>query len=191
MIEIKRSKIRRNAVEVRPSRIRRQPVVAAPKPPEPRTEEQELIGGVAGIILFAILVAVAIIGISIATITHQDPRAAAHAAQFGQCYNSGVDECVLDGDTIYVGGQRVDVAGIVAPAIQGAKCSDERTRGIESALKLADLLNSGKVTLGDTVRDSDGTLRRRVAVDGKDVAAAMIDAGVTQDRGSGQPDWCS
>ena len=176
-------------VELAPgSRIRRQPVIVQ-KAPEPPSEQQEVIGGIAGILLFAIALAVLIVGVSVATIFHEDPAAAARAAQYGQCYNAAGDNCVLDGDTIYVAGQRVDIAGIAAPKIQGAKCDDERTRGIDSAVQLADLLNGGKVTLGPTVREPDGQVRRKVSVGSRDVGVAMINAGAAREYGDSSG-WC-
>lgn len=177
-------------VELAPgSRIRRQPVPVQ-KTIAPPTPQQEVIGGVAGIVLFAVALAVLIVGVSVATIFHEDPNAAARAAQYGQCYNAEGTNCVLDGDTIYVAGQRVDIAGIAAPKIGGAECPDERTRGIDSAVQLADLLNSGKVTLGPMVREPDGQLRRKVAVRGNDVGLAMIAAGAARDYGDTNG-WCS
>jgi micrococcal nuclease len=172
------------------SRIRRQPVpVAVQKAIAPPTPQEEVIGGIAGIILFAIALVVLIVGVSVATIFHDDPGAAARAAQFGQCYNAEGTNCVLDGDTIYVAGQRVDIAGIAVPKIQGAGCPDERGRGIDSAVQLADLLNSGNVTLGAVVREPDGQVRRKVEVRGNDIGLAMIAAGAARDYGDANG-WC-
>jgi len=215
---------RKQTVQLAPSRIRRQPVPVQ-KAPEPPSPEREVLGGIAGITLFAVALAVLILGVSIATIIHTDPNAAARAARFSQCYDAegsncvldgntiyiqgqkieiaGVaapkiqgaqcdDErsnCVLDGNTIYIQGQKIEIAGVAAPKIQGAQCDDERSRGIDSAVRLADLLNSGKVTVGASVREPDGQLRTRVEVGGNDVATAMINAGMA--RAYGNTDgWC-
>lgn len=181
---------RKQTVELAPgSRIRKQPVPVQ-KAPEPPSPEREVLSGMAGITLFAVALAVLILGISIATIIHTDPNAAARAARFSQCYDAEGSNCVLDGNTIYVQGQKIEIAGVVAPKIQGAQCDDERSRGIDSAVRLADLLNSGKVTLGDTVRGPDGQLRRKVEVGGNDVAATMIGAGMARDPDNSNG-WCS
>jgi len=179
---------RKQTVQLAPSRIRRQPVPVQ-KAPEPPSPEREVLGGIAGITLFAVALAVLILGVSIATIIHTDPNAAARAARFGQCYDAEGSNCVLDGNTIYIQGQKIEIAGVVAPKIQGAQCDDERSRGIDSAVRLADLLNSGKVTVGASVREPDGQLRTRVEVGGNDVATAMINAGMA--RAYGNTDgWC-
>ena len=182
-------KLTKPTVELRPSRIRRQPVPVQ-KTPEPPSPEREVLGGIAGIALFAVALAVLIVGVSVATIFHADPGAAARAARFGQCYDAEGSNCVLDGDTIYLEGQRIEIAGLKAPKIQGAQCDQERSRGIDSAVRLADLLNSGKVTLGPSVREPDGQLRTKVEVGGNDVGTAMINAGMAREYGNTNG-WCS
>lgn len=193
------SKIRRKPVALkpaaRPSRIRRDPVVRidakAAAEAAIESEKREIWGGVAGVIVTAAGVVAAIVAISLVTIFRSDPDAAAKAAQFGQCYNADGGNCVADGETIYIGGQKIVVAGLEAPKIDNAACPQERDRGIDSALQLADLLNHGKVTVGGTVRGPDGQLRRTVEVNGQDVGRAMIDAGAARDPALGSADWCS
>jgi endonuclease YncB( thermonuclease family) len=186
----------RNTVVLKPSRIRRDPVPLSGEPVnqreiEPPSQERQLWGGIAGIVMFAAALAIAIIGISAATFFKPDAAAAAAEARFGQCYNAAGPNCVIDGGTIFAGGQRVAIAGIETPAILDAKCDDERTRGIDAAVRLADLLNRGKVTAGPSFRDEAGREVRKVAVNGDDVGQAMIAAGVAREAGSGKPrGWC-
>ena len=189
---IKRSKTRRQpaAVAVRPSRIRRDPLPVQKKLDKVEiSEEREIWGGVAGILLFAAVLAVGTVGISAATLFHTRSPSAP-PPRFGQCYNSGVADCVLDGDTIYLGGEKVEIAGMATAKIQDASCDHERIRGIDAALQLATLLNKGNVTLGGAVRDSDGQLRQRVEVDGQDVSAAMINSGAAR-AADGDRNWCA
>jgi endonuclease YncB( thermonuclease family) len=187
---------------VRPSRIRREPALApgsrirrAPPPVqkkvEPPSEEREIIGGIAGVVLLAFSIAALIVGISVATIFRNDPAAAARAMRFGQCYNAPGPNCVLDGDTIEFAGEKLQIAGIEAPKIDGARCSNERERGIEAAVRLAYLLNKGKVATAGQVAGPDGQTRTKVEVDGLDVGVAMVNAGVARDSGEGPGDWCS
>jgi len=189
---IRRSKTAKPTVELRPSRIRRQPVREEEKKKLVISEEREIWGGVAGILLFAVALAIATLGVSAATLFHENPAAAAKAAEFQQCYSSDGANCVIDGDTIYVAGEKLAIAGIVAPRIQGARCEDERNQGITAAVQLADLLNSGKVAVGAAVRGPDGQVRRAVAVNGRDVGAAMVDLGAAREAdGGAAPNWCS
>lgn len=185
----------RQTLAVRPSRIRRDPVPlessARVKEAEINSREREMWGGIAGVLLFALAIVVVTIGISVATIFHDDPAAAARTAQFGQCYNAQGPNCVLDGDTIYVGGVKVEIAGMEAPRIRDARCSSERDRGIEAASRLADLLNSGRVTASGTFLDQSGRDVRSVQVKGHDVGEAMISSGLARSyAGAKRQPWC-
>jgi micrococcal nuclease len=191
---IKRSKPRRPVLALAPSRIRREPVRLEPEldpvKAEARARERQMWGGVAGVLLFAAALAVLAIGISAATIFHDDPAAAARATRFGQCYNAEGPNCVLDGGTIYVRGKKVAIAGVDAPQILGARCESERAKGIEAAVRLADLLNSGNVTVSALFRDPYGRLVRKVRVGGDDVGGTLVDARVAREYDGHQQSWC-
>ena len=178
----------------RPSRIRRDPVAlnanVATKPQRPLNyRERELFFGIAGILIFGMLMAAGVIALSIFTVFRDDPAADARAAQFNQCYAAAGPNCVLDGDTIYVGGQRVEIAGMEAPKISDAACDVERDRGIQAATELALLLNSGPVAVGAPFRDSTGRTVSKVEVKGRDVALKMVDQNVAHEANSGLG-WC-
>jgi endonuclease YncB( thermonuclease family) len=146
-------------------------------------------GSVAGVLFFATLIVVAVAGIAAATIFHDDPAAEARELQYDQCYNGG-QNCVVDGGTIYVAGEKVIIARVDAPRIQGARCPEERDRGIDTAVRLANLLNSGEVTLGVPYRDPYGRQVRAVQVKGDDVASRMISTGLAHEYLGGKSSWC-
>lgn len=177
----------------RPSRIRRDPVqinsntLAAPR--RRTSRERELFLGIAGVLIFATGIAAGIIALSIFTVTHPDPDADTRAAQYGQCYNAQGPNCVLDGGTIYMGGERIEIAGMEAPGIADAKCDAEHDRGVDAATQLALLLNSGPVSIGPTFRDQDGRTVRRVEVSNRDIARKMINLDLAHEPGSGLS-WC-
>jgi micrococcal nuclease len=178
----------------RPSRIRREPVRITPdvpaKPQRPMNRrERDLYLGIAGILIFAAVIAIGIIAFSIFTVVRDDPAAEARAAQFGQCYNAQGPNCVLDGGTFYLAGQRVEIAGIETPGILDAKCDREHDRGVDAATQLALLLNSGPVTVGPTFRDQSGRTVRKVEVKGSDLAVKMIGRDLAHEAGSGLS-WC-
>jgi micrococcal nuclease len=176
----------------RPSRIRRDPVtiVGPARRQRPSNQrERDLFFGIAGILVFGTIIAAGIIAFSIFTVLRDDPAADARYARFGQCYNAEGPNCVLDGSTVYVGGERVQIAGIEAPKIADAKCDREHDRGIEAAVQLAQLLNSGPVTLGQPFRDQSGHMVRKVEAKGRDVALNLINQSVAREAGS-SPSWC-
>jgi hypothetical protein len=119
-------------------------------------------------------------------------RTGAMRASFGFCHTGGGTNCVVDGDTFWIGGQKVRIAGIDAPETHPPHCVEEARLGNEATAMLRSLLNSGAVTMTriDRDRDSYGRLLRNVAVDGQDVGEAMISAGVAREYGSGRRPWC-
>jgi len=184
----------RKSIAVRPSRIRREPVrkltEAELQAVEAAKRERELWSGVSGVVLYGAVIAVLAIGIGAATLLYYNPADAAREARFRQCYNGGIN-CVLDGDTIYYERQKVEIAGIETPAIQGSKCGVERNRGIAAAVRLAGLLNSGAVSVSDPFRDQYGRVVQTVEVGGKDVAKAMISARFAREYRGEKRDWCA
>lgn len=187
----------RHTAQLRKSRIRRDPVRLANDPRiERKVEaislERQLWGGVTGILAIAGALVALAIGISIATFSNYDPQAAAaEAARFAQCYNASGPNCVLDGNTVYVDRQKVRIAGLEVPKIQDARCPQERNSGIDAALRLAELLNGGKVTMGPPIRNPSGAEVRKIFVNGDDIAPAMLSAGLARPVGEDNVSWCA
>ena len=177
----------KKTVELRPSRIRRDPAPAERKKLA-RSHELQMWGGVTGITLFAIAITVLILGISAATIQLFTGGENAQSERFGSC--DGGPNCVIDGNTIRIAGETVKIAGMEAPEIQSARCPEQEQRGVKAVQRLADLLNSGKVTTAGDVREPDGELRRKVLVDGSDVGAAMVRTGLARDYDGTKKNWC-
>ncbi len=113
-------------------------------------------------------------------------------ASFSYCKWGGGTNCVVDGDTFYIGGQKVRIAGIDAPETHDYRCGSELALGERAASQLQALLNSGAVTMTGIERDRDryGRLLRNVAVGGQDVGEAMVSAGVAREYGRGRRGWC-
>ena len=190
------------SVAIHPSRIRREPVrVKTPaeiQAEEDAAREREKWRTFGGLAFFAAGIAALAIAVGTFTYSHYDPeKAAAEAGRFRQCYAGPTGNCVLDGDTVRVAGKLsatsrwVDIAGLEAPRIDHAACGDEKTGGIAAAVRLENLLNSGKVTVGDSFLDEYGRTVSAVEVDGKDVAKAMIAAGVARAAIPDKRDWCA
>jgi micrococcal nuclease len=112
--------------------------------------------------------------------------------QFTRCHSGGGTNCVVDGDTFYLAGAKVRIAGIDAPETHPPRCSREARLGSETTETLQALLNSGAVTMTGIGRNRDayGRLLRNVTVDGRDVGQAMIAAGVAREYGRGRRSWC-
>ena len=111
---------------------------------------------------------------------------------FGLCSEGGLTNCVASGDSFYLGGKTVRVAGIEAPQLYGAACPKEAALGRKSAAKLQGLLNSGELEMTKVGQDLDryGLLLRNVAVDGKDVGQVLVSRGLAREIGDLTRSWC-
>lgn len=186
----------RNVVPFRPGRARREWTrLQGYWAPAKRQRMPE--GAKAGLLL----VAAASVGVGVAAydFVTQSPFEMVSAASSGQaipffgfCHTGGGRNCVVDGDTFYFDGDKVRIAGIDSPETHPPRCADEAEIGARATEKLLALINSGEVTMTGIGRDRDtyGRLLRDVQVDGADVGAAMVSAGVARDYGSGRRSWC-
>lgn len=120
------------------------------------------------------------------------PRAGAIRASFGFCHTGGGTNCVVDGDTIWLGGQRIRVADIDAPETHPPRCNAEAELGNRATQRLRQLLNGGAISLQPIDRDEDkyGRKLRVVLVDGRSVGGTLVDEGLARWYGSGRRAWC-
>ena len=111
---------------------------------------------------------------------------------FGLCTQGGLTNCVASGDSFYLGGKTVRIAGIEAPQLYGAACPKEAALGRKSAVRLQAILNSGELEMTKVGQDLDryGLLLRSVAVDGKDVGRTLVSANLARDIGDMTRSWC-
>ena len=183
--------------EPRPSRIRREPPrVDAKAVRAPRSREREMWAGIAGVLVITACSAALIVGLSEVTSYRASAEAAraSSAGRFPYCHKIGEPDCVFDGDTFFIAGEKVGIAGIDAPELHPARCPEEARRGAQAAVRLHDLVNRGPLTLtaGEgAVRDVDGRSLHHVTVGGVDVGAALIASGAARELGAGRRGWCA
>jgi len=113
-------------------------------------------------------------------------------SRFSYCKWGGGTNCVVDGDTFWIGGQKVRIADIDAPETHDYRCRSELELGERAARDLQALLNSGAVTMTSIDRDRDvyGRLLRNVSVNGRDVGQELVAAGVARAYAGGRRPWC-
>lgn len=103
---------------------------------------------------------------------------------------------VLDGDTIVLDGTHIRIANIDAPEIHHFHCDAELRLGLVAKRRMAELLNSGPVTMhpGDPrngrIKDRYGRTLATIEVDGKDVGEIMIAEGLARPWGGKREPWC-
>lgn len=119
-------------------------------------------------------------------------RAAGVRASFGTCYTGGGTNCVVDGDTLWLGGQKIRMADIDAPETHEPRCAQEQALGDRATRRLRELLNNGAVSLQPIDRDVDkyGRKLRIVLVDGRSVGERLVDEGLARRYAGGRRPWC-
>jgi endonuclease YncB( thermonuclease family) len=111
---------------------------------------------------------------------------------FGFCHTGGGTNCVVDGDTFYLDGQKVRIADIDAPETHDYGCASELERGQRATRRLHDLLSSGAIRMASIDRDTDvyGRKLRIVEVNGAGVGETLVDEGLSRWYGNGRRSWC-
>jgi endonuclease YncB( thermonuclease family) len=119
--------------------------------------------------------------------------ALAAAALFTLCHDAPRETCVVDGDTIWLAGEKVRLADINAPETHQAACPAERQRGEAAKHRLLALLNAGPIELVSTSRSHDRYGRRLATVNrgGRSLGDRLVAEGLAEPWRGRRSDWCS
>lgn len=99
--------------------------------------------------------------------------------------------CIVDGDTFWIKGEKVRIANIDAPETPGSdRCKRLRTgknpswcdfeRGLKARDTLREFLSSGSVAISRQGEDQYGRTLATVSVDGKDAGSHLVHQGVAR-----------
>ncbi|MGV8939725.1 MAG: thermonuclease family protein [Allorhizobium sp.] len=116
-----------------------------------------------------------------------------YAGKFYLCGTSGLDNCVVDGDTFWHHKTSIRIPGIEAPQTEQAKCQRERERGYAATLRLRDWLNAGAFDLAALKGADDGRAGRRLRVvsrNGRSIGDILVSEGLARPSGGGASPWC-
>lgn len=118
--------------------------------------------------------------------------ASAVSRRFGFCHSGGGRNCVVDGDTFWMDGEKIRVADIDAPETHPARCAREADLGARATRRLHALLNAGPVALETEDRDVDryGRKLRIVTRDGASLGAVLVSEGLARRWEGGRRSWC-
>ena len=111
---------------------------------------------------------------------------------FSLCHTGGGVNCVVDGDTFWMAGEKIRVADIDAPETHPPRCALEADLGNRATLRLQALLNAGPFTLEPIDRDEDqyGRKLRLVMRGSASLGELLVVEGLAR-RWTGHRDpWC-
>ena len=117
---------------------------------------------------------------------------AAVSGSFSLCHEGGGYNCVVDGDTLWVQGEKVRVADIDAPETHDPKCASELALGKRTTLRLQSLVNAGPFSLATLDRDTDryGRKLRVLVRGGRSLGNQMVSEGLARTWTGRREPWC-
>ncbi len=121
------------------------------------------------------------------------PQKPGKSVHFSKCGWGVRYNCVVDGDTFYLDGQKIRVADIDTPETRGARCRYEARLGARAENRFRQLLNEGPISLkAISGRDKDryGRKLRIVYLNGRSIGDILVEEGLARKwRGRRLP-WC-
>jgi len=112
---------------------------------------------------------------------------------FGSCHSGGGIDCVVDGDTFWMAGEKIRIADIDAPETHPARCDEEARLGAAATARLQALLNAGPIELAMGARDTDryGRKLRIVMRDKQSLGETMVRDGLARRWEGRRRPWCA
>ncbi|NDK52828.1 thermonuclease family protein [Rhizobium laguerreae] len=114
-------------------------------------------------------------------------------ATYPKCASGARYNCVVDGDTLWIYGQKVRVADIDAPEISTPKCASELTLGNKATERLIELVNEGPFQLQAWPgRDTDryGRKLRVLVREGRSLGDRLVSEGLARTWSGRREPWC-
>lgn len=113
-------------------------------------------------------------------------------ASFSICGSARRVNCVVDGDTFWLGRQRIRIADIDAPELTPPRCEHEREFGEAAKHRLRALLSAGPFSLVAGARDEDpfGRKLRMVMRAGRSIGERLVAEGLVRRWDGGRRSWC-
>jgi micrococcal nuclease len=115
-------------------------------------------------------------------------------ARFAACGSFTRNNCVIDGDTFVLDGEKIRIADIDAPEASGAQCASEAALARRATARLRELLNEGAFELhAYRSRDTDryGRKLRVVLRDGSSIGDRLIAEGLARRWTGRRLPWCA
>ncbi|WP_159952360.1 thermonuclease family protein [Rhizobium sp. 18065] len=114
-------------------------------------------------------------------------------AAFQNCASGTRQACVLDGDTIWLNGQKIRIADIDTPEVSEPRCSTELALGNRATDRMLELINEGPFELeGWPGRDTDwyGRKLRVLVREGRSLGDILVSEGLARTWSGRREPWC-
>lgn len=101
--------------------------------------------------------------------------------------------CVVDGDTIWLRGEKIRVADIDTPEVSEPRCDYEYQLGMRATYRLQDILNEGPFSVervGSRDEDGYGRKLRVLTRNGQSIGDMLVAEGVARTWSGRREPWC-
>jgi micrococcal nuclease len=114
------------------------------------------------------------------------------ARRFPLCGSGARIDCVVDGDTLWLDGQKIRVADIDTPEVSSPQCAAERRLGERATRRMQALLNAGSFELHADGPDEDrfGRKLRVLVRNGRSLGDTLVAEGLAQPWTGRRESWC-
>ncbi|WPL57891.1 thermonuclease family protein [Qipengyuania profunda] len=111
------------------------------------------------------------------------------AAALAVCAPGPRDHCVHDGDTVWLEGEKIRIADIDTPELNGA-CEYERALALRARNRLIQLLNAGAFEIARTGQDRYGRTLATLHRSGRSIGAQLVAEGLARTWSGRREPWC-
>lgn len=111
------------------------------------------------------------------------------AAALAVCAPGPRDNCVHDGDTVWIEGKKIRIAEIDTPELNG-KCELERRLALRARNRLVELLNAGEFEIVRTGRDRYGRTLATLHKSGRSIGDQLVSEGLARTWSRRRGPWC-
>jgi endonuclease YncB( thermonuclease family) len=114
------------------------------------------------------------------------------ARHFPVCSGTLRADCVVDGDTIWLAGQKIRISDINTPEVSEPQCAAEARLGARATRRLQSLLNQAPFEVRAGFRDEDvyGRKLRTVHRNGRSIGAMLVAEGLAHEWNGYKESWC-
>ncbi len=112
---------------------------------------------------------------------------------FAMCTTFRRNNCVIDGDTIWLAGRKIRIADIDAPEKFSPICANELRLARRATARLLELVNEGPIELqpiGSRDQDQYGRDLRVVILNGRSVGDLLVSEGLARTWTGRREPWC-
>lgn len=117
-----------------------------------------------------------------------------HRQYFARCEGPVRTTCVVDGDTIWLEGEKIRIADIDTPEISSPSCAAEARLGERATARLTQLLNTAAFAVqpnpGGRATDRFGRKLRVLSRGGESIGQVLVSEGLAHEWGGAKRGWC-